>query len=99
MKRQKLVGGMNGWIRIEQYNPMVLHIWLRDSETQKNVDCLITSGAIEFLQIFKNKVGYKITLHGVYDSAGYFVADEYYLEIRNPFRSRSKKIMPIINFN
>lgn len=86
LKSQKLTGEINGWAHIAQYNPMILHIWLKDAVTDKNLDCLIIKNAVDFLESIKLNIDYTIVLWGKFNSDGIFVASNYSLRFKNPFR-------------
>lgn len=79
-------GGINGAIKIETLNPLVLRLNLWDFETNGSINCLLKDNAIEYWhQIRTSSMPLKTIVYGDYDANGQFIVHKYAFSFSNPF--------------
>lgn len=79
-------GGINGAIKIETLNPLVLRLDLWDFESNSSVSCILKDDAIEYWhQIRTSSIPLKTIIYGDYDGSGQFIAHKYAFSFNNPF--------------
>lgn len=83
-------GGLNGAIKIETLNPLVLRLNLWGFETNGSVSCLLKHNAIEYWhQIRTSSLPLGTIIYGDYDASGQFIASYYSFAFANPFSAHA----------